>query len=77
MNHQLVEAVNQLAGENPYPPAQPYLKKAFENDQHNLRHRLGVNFTYNPVTQTYRLIDPGPYGYFELPEQGVKAVGPH
>ncbi|MFH1635746.1 MAG: WYL domain-containing protein, partial [Chloroflexota bacterium] len=74
MNHQLVEAVNQLAGENPYPPAQPYLKKAFENDQHNLRHRLGVNFTYNPVTQTYRLIDPGPYGYFELSEQGVKAL---
>jgi len=71
---ELIGAVIHSEGEDAYSQDAGARLKAFENDRKNLRHRLGVQFSYKPAEGVYQLNDSGPYGYIELSPQGLSAL---
>lgn len=72
---QLVQYVLEAEGSDAYPREQAAREKAFKRDRESLRHRLGVEFGYDPKMGLYRLLDAGELLAAPLSEASLNALG--
>jgi hypothetical protein len=71
---EILDYVIKLIGDDCYAVSSSRKEKAFKHDRESIRQRLRVDFYYDPSTNKYILLDPGPFFSVNLSQSNTTAL---